>query len=153
MDDMKIDHNKGVTEMCAKHQYFLPIYLPPYSLDFNPIEKLFSNFKYQLHWHQLLTFSKSQFTINGLFLMFLPRLMPLHCWNQNSKFWIVFYTHKYELLILDLISLTICGCFIALREPQFTKNALFVPFYSLMEHLNFWNQNSRWWIRFSIYKY
>ena len=54
MDNAKIHHAGAVSEICACH-HVLPIYLPPYSPDFNPIEKVFANFKYKLRRAQLLT--------------------------------------------------------------------------------------------------
>ena len=58
MDNAKIHHAGAVSEICARH-HVLAVYLPPYSPDFNPIEKLFSNFKCQLRRAQVLTGKQS----------------------------------------------------------------------------------------------
>lgn len=44
MDNLRTHHCKGVEEMiCQKGA--IPLYLPPYSPDFNPIEKMWSKMK------------------------------------------------------------------------------------------------------------
>ena len=54
MDNARIHHGGRTSEICEAANILL-IYLPPYSPDFNPIEKVFSVLKSQIKRHQILT--------------------------------------------------------------------------------------------------
>jgi transposase len=54
MDNAKIHHHGNIAAICARAHVLL-IYLPPYSPDFNPIEKVFSVLKSHLRRDQVLT--------------------------------------------------------------------------------------------------
>jgi transposase len=54
MDNAPVHHGGWVAEICEAAEVLL-IYLPPYSPDLNPIEKVFSVLKSQLRQHQILT--------------------------------------------------------------------------------------------------
>ncbi|KAI7933643.1 hypothetical protein MJO28_017540 [Puccinia striiformis f. sp. tritici] len=54
MDNAQIHHGGRIQEICDLHRVRL-IYLPPYSPDFNPIEKVFSVLKSRLKRAQILT--------------------------------------------------------------------------------------------------
>ena len=54
MDNARVHHGGRVAELCAASEVLL-IYLPPYSPDLNPIEKVFSVLKSQLKRHRVLT--------------------------------------------------------------------------------------------------
>jgi transposase len=47
LDDFKIQIGAKITEL-ADSNHIIMIYLPPYSPDFNPIEKVFACFKMRL---------------------------------------------------------------------------------------------------------
>ncbi|KAI7960205.1 hypothetical protein MJO29_005273 [Puccinia striiformis f. sp. tritici] len=54
LDNAAIHHNGRVAEICEAANVLL-VYLPPYSPDFNPIEKVFSVLKSKLKRHRVLT--------------------------------------------------------------------------------------------------
>ncbi|KAI7954409.1 hypothetical protein MJO28_004809 [Puccinia striiformis f. sp. tritici] len=54
MENARIHHGGRIQEICDQHRVRL-LYLPPYSPDFNPIEKVFSVLKSRLKRAQILT--------------------------------------------------------------------------------------------------
>jgi transposase len=54
MDNAAIHHGGRIAEICDDADVLL-FYLPPYSPDLNPIEKVFSVLKSQLKRHEILT--------------------------------------------------------------------------------------------------
>ena len=54
LDNAPVHHGGRIAQLCASAEVLL-IYLPPYSPDLNPIEKVFSVLKSQLKRHQILT--------------------------------------------------------------------------------------------------
>jgi transposase len=54
MDNAPVHHGGRIAELCDRFDVLL-VYLPPYSPDLNPIEKVFSVLKSQLKREQLLT--------------------------------------------------------------------------------------------------
>ena len=54
LDNAPVDHGGRIAQLCANAEVLL-IYLPPYSPDLNPIEKVFSVLKSQLKRHHILT--------------------------------------------------------------------------------------------------
>ena len=54
MDNAPVHHGGRIAEICASAEVLL-IYLPPYSPDLNPIEKVFLVLKSQLKRHHILT--------------------------------------------------------------------------------------------------
>ena len=54
MDNAKVHHGGRIRRICEDHGVLL-VYLPPYSPDMNPIEKVFSVLKSQLKRRQILT--------------------------------------------------------------------------------------------------
>lgn len=58
IDNARIHHLGRIPEICERHRVLL-LYLPPYSPDFNPIEKVFSVFKKHLKREGTLTGTRS----------------------------------------------------------------------------------------------
>ena len=54
MDNARVHHGGRVAQLCAAAEVLL-LYLPPYSPDLNPIEKVFSVLKSQLKRNRVLT--------------------------------------------------------------------------------------------------
>ena len=54
MDNAAIHHRGRIADICAENQVLL-IYLPPYSPNMNPIEKVFANLKSGLKQNRMLT--------------------------------------------------------------------------------------------------
>ena len=67
MDNAAIHHRGRISDICMENQVLL-VYLPPYSPDMNPIEKVFSALKSQLKQQQLLTGTKIDADIIKAFL-------------------------------------------------------------------------------------
>lgn len=54
LDNAPVHHGGRIAQLCAATEVLL-IYLPPYSPDLNPIEKVFSVLKSQLKRNRILT--------------------------------------------------------------------------------------------------
>ena len=68
MDNAPVHHGGRIAQICANAEVLL-IYLPPYSPDLNPIEKVFSVLKSQLKCHHIITGTAAD---PGLIKEFLP---------------------------------------------------------------------------------
>lgn len=68
LDNAPVHHGGRIAEICANAQVLL-IYLPPYSPDLNPIEKVFSVLKSHLKRYHILTGTSAD---PGLIKDFLP---------------------------------------------------------------------------------
>ena len=86
MDNARVHHGGRVNELCEAANVLL-VYLPPYSPDFNPIEKVFSVLKSKLKRQQILTGTDEDPQIIKDFLptMVTPQLMRgLFCGSGYS---------------------------------------------------------------------